>query len=85
MPVLSSHADVKIDTEQIEKVLTDEVIKREVLEGAKADEAARKVAKAVGKLLKKTSVKEGPAKTDGVATESSAGLSRPEVQGARQP
>jgi hypothetical protein len=63
-------ADVKIDTEQIEKVLTDEVIKREVLEGAKADEAARKVAKAVGKLLKKASVKEeDPAKTDGGATE----------------
>jgi len=66
-------ADVKIDTEQIEKVLTDEVIKREVLEGAKADEAARKVGKAVGKLLKKVSVKEdGPAKTDGETAESSA-------------
>jgi hypothetical protein len=59
-------ADVRIDTEQIEKVLTDEVIKREVLEGVKADEAARKVAKAAGKLLKKASVKEGdPAKADG--------------------
>jgi predicted type IV restriction endonuclease len=58
-------ADVKIDTEQIEKVLEAEVIKREVLEGAKADEAARKVAKAAGKLLKKASVKEEyPAKVD---------------------
>ena len=58
-------ADVKIDTEQIEKVLTEEVIKREVLEGAKAEEASRKVAKAVGKLLKKVSVKEEePAQTD---------------------
>jgi len=63
-------ADVKIDTEQIEKVLTEEVIKREVLEGAKADEAARKVAKAVGKLLKKASVKEEDhANTDGVTAE----------------
>lgn len=66
-------ADVKIDIEQIEKVLTDEVIKREVLEGVKADEAARKVAKAVGKLLKKASAKEEDSvKTDGVATENPA-------------
>lgn len=50
-------AEVRIDTEQIEKVLIEEVIKREVLEGAKADEASRKVAKAVGKLLKKPTPK----------------------------
>jgi hypothetical protein len=63
-------ADVRIDTEQIEKVLTEEVIKREVLEGVKADEAARKVAKAVGKLLKKTSAKEeDAAKPDVTPTE----------------
>jgi predicted type IV restriction endonuclease len=66
-------ADVRIDTEQIEKVLTDEVIKREVLEGAKADEAARKVAKAVGKLLKKASAKEDePVNVDGVVPDKPA-------------
>jgi hypothetical protein len=66
-------ADVKIDTEQIEKVLQDEVIKREVLEGTKADEAARKVAKAAGKLLKKASVKEEEAaKVDGESSNSPA-------------
>jgi len=66
-------ADVRIDTEQIEKVLTEEVIKREVLEGAKADEAARKVSKAVGKLLKKASVKEeAPVATDGISPDKAA-------------
>ena len=64
---------MKIDTEQIEKVLVEEVIKREVLEGTKAEEASRKVSKAVGKLLKKASAKEeAPAKTDGEPAETPA-------------
>ena len=61
-------ADVKIDTEQIEQVLQDEVIKREVVEGPKADEAARKVAKAAGKMLKKASVKDETSVTAPAAT-----------------
>ena len=66
-------ADVKIETEQIEAVLKNEVIKREVLEGVKADEAVRKVAKAANRLLKKASVKEeGPVKTDGETSVSSS-------------
>jgi predicted type IV restriction endonuclease len=50
--------DVKIDVDQIEKVIEEEVLKREILEGPKADEAVKKVAKAAGKLLKKASNKE---------------------------
>jgi hypothetical protein len=44
--------EVRIETEEIRTVLTNEVIKREVLEGEKAEEARRKIAKAAGKSLR---------------------------------
>jgi hypothetical protein len=44
--------DVKIDTEQIHNVLMQEVLKRDVIEGDKADEARKKVARAANKALK---------------------------------
>src|SRR6185437_11511905 len=44
--------DVKIDTEQIKAVLTQEVLKRDVIEGEKADEARRKVNRAMNRYLK---------------------------------
>ena len=44
--------DVKIDSEQIRAVLVNEVIKREVMEGEKADEAKKKLAKAASKALR---------------------------------
>lgn len=44
--------EVRIDIEQIRQVLADEVIKREVMEGDKADEARRKIARAAGKALR---------------------------------
>ncbi len=63
--------DVRIDVDQIRAVLTNEVIKREVLEGDKADEARRKVAKAATKALRapnsKATTKESPSATDGDA------------------
>ena len=46
--------DVRIDIEQIKKVLADEVIKREVLEGEKADDARKKVTRAASKSLRTT-------------------------------
>lgn len=52
--------DVKIDTDQIRSVLVTEVIKREVLEGEKAEEARKKVARAANKALRATPVKEAP-------------------------
>ena len=63
-------ADVKIESDQIEAVLRGEVIKREILEGAKADEAVRKVAKAANRLLKKVTVKaeEQPTASEPVQT-----------------
>lgn len=45
--------DVKIETEQIEEVLSLEVLKREVLDGDKAAEARRKIARSASKLLRK--------------------------------
>ena len=45
-------ADVKIDADEIREVIQDEVLKREVIEGDKADEARKKVAK----FMKRTKV-----------------------------
>jgi hypothetical protein len=44
--------DVKIDTDDIKSVLLNEVIKREVLEGEKAKDASKKIAKVIAKKLK---------------------------------
>ncbi|MDR2220997.1 MAG: type I restriction enzyme HsdR N-terminal domain-containing protein [Methylobacillus sp.] len=49
--------DVKIDIEQIKTVLVGEVIKREVIEGDKADEARKKIARAASKSLRAAPVK----------------------------
>lgn len=45
--------DVKIDTERIKDVLVQEILKRDVVEGEKAEEAKRKIARAANRLLKK--------------------------------
>lgn len=47
--------DVKIDNEQIQEVLINEVFKREVMEGEKAEEAMRKISRAANRLLRKAS------------------------------
>lgn len=44
--------DVRIDTIQIKAVLLAEVIKREVVEGEKAEEARKKIARATSKAMK---------------------------------
>lgn len=44
--------DINITVEQIKTVLVDEVLKREVNEGDKAEEARKKIAKASGVLLR---------------------------------
>ena len=45
--------DVKIDIHQISKVLAQEVVKREVLEGDKADEARRRIIKVTNRAIRK--------------------------------
>lgn len=44
--------DVRIDNEQIKSVLLQEVLKRDVLEGDKADDARRKVSRAANRTLR---------------------------------
>jgi hypothetical protein len=50
--------DVRIDVEQIRAVLVDEVLKREVMEGEKAEEARKKISRSAGKSLRATAAKE---------------------------
>lgn len=47
--------DVRIDLSQIKTVLLNEVIKREVIEGDKADEARKKITRAASKALRAAS------------------------------
>jgi hypothetical protein len=56
--------DVRIDIEQIRTVLVNEVLKREVMEDPKADEARKKISRVANKALR---AKE--AKTDGAQLE----------------
>jgi hypothetical protein len=56
--------DVKIETEQIRSVLAAEVIKREVMEGDKADEARKKITKVANKAIKAASAKKAVVSTD---------------------
>jgi hypothetical protein len=44
--------DVRIEIDQIRAVLSAEVLKREVMEGEKADEARKKIARAANKALR---------------------------------
>ena len=53
--------DVRIESEQIRTVLAAEVIKREVMEGDKADEARKKIARVANKALRTAAQKERPA------------------------
>ncbi len=46
--------DVRIEVEQIRRVLSNEVIKREVIDGEQAERAKRKIARSAGKSLRRT-------------------------------
>ncbi len=63
--------DVKIDTDQIRSVLVNEVLKRDVLEGEKAEEAKRKIQKAAGRTLRVSSQKSA-SEVEGVGDSSPA-------------
>ena len=49
--------DVKTDLEQIKAVLMNEVLKRDVVESEKTEEAQKKVSRAAGKLLRAKEIK----------------------------
>ncbi len=50
--------DVKIDIEQIKSVLVNDVLKREVVESEKAEEARKKINRATGKFLRAREAKQ---------------------------
>ena len=50
--------DVRIDLQQIKSVLMSEVLKREVVESEKAEEARKKIARSAGKVLRARLVKQ---------------------------
>lgn len=52
--------DVRIDIDQIKSVLLSEVIKREVVEGDKADEARKKITRAASKVLRVSNSRTNP-------------------------
>jgi hypothetical protein len=64
--------DVKIDTDQIKEVLVQEIVKREIIEGDKAEEARKKIAKSANRVLRRTSKD-----TTSDEAEESTGQSRP--------
>lgn len=49
--------DVRVDSEQIRTVLSSEVLKRDVMEGDKAKEAAKKINRALAKTLRDANTK----------------------------
>ncbi len=51
--------DVRIDTDEIRAVLLNEVLKREVVEGEKAQEAARKLSRAANRALRAKAARAG--------------------------
>ena len=55
--------DVRIDIEQIRAVLVNEVVKREVMEGDKADEARKKIARSANKSLRSATSKDPKAES----------------------
>jgi len=58
--------DVKIETDQIAAVLAAEVIKRDVMEGEKAEEARKRIAKAANKALRAAPAKKEAASSPAI-------------------
>jgi hypothetical protein len=50
--------DIRIDTEQIKMALMQDVLKREVVEGEKAQEARKKISRAAGRALRAKAARE---------------------------
>jgi hypothetical protein len=65
-------SDVKLEVEELRVALQKEVIKREVIEGEKADGARRKVVKSAGKTLRVRKEREGEPGTANVSDTLSA-------------
>jgi hypothetical protein len=66
-------SDAKVEIEDLRLALQQEVIKREVLEGEKADGARKKVTRAAGKMLRIRKEREADTPTQGVVAIDSSG------------
>jgi hypothetical protein len=68
--------DVRIESEELMRVLTEEVIKRDVLDGDRADEARRKLAKVAARLarakIEKDQAEKAPEPAEPVAVPANA-------------
>lgn len=72
--------DVKIESEQIRNVLAAEVIKREVMEGEKADEARKKITKAANKAMKASTAKKAATPSEATSSPETAEASPQEQE-----
>ena len=72
--------DVKINTEQIRCVLEEEVLKREVVEGDKADEARKRTTRAASRELRARVEKDGESKQ----STAEAAIASPTIQSMPQ-
>lgn len=70
--------DVRIELEEIRSVLTNEVLKREVMEGDKSDEARKKIQKAANKASKEKASRQAEA-DNAVSSKDSAAVSENQV------
>lgn len=77
--------DVKISSDQIKSVLVQEVLKREVVEGEKADEARKKHNKAASRLLRSKSPKPAVARSNALADQTAPETAPEETKETEQP
>ncbi len=61
--------DVRIEVDEIQSVLTTDVMKRDVMEGENADEARRKIARSLNKVQKEKAAKKESASSSDVSNE----------------
>jgi hypothetical protein len=64
--------DAKVEIDELREALTQEVLKRDVLEGEKAEHARKKVAKSAGKMLRVRKEKDDGSTSDEVTPSTTA-------------
>jgi len=75
---------IRVESEEIKNVLAGDVLKREVLEGEKAEVARKQVAKAAGKALRVSKSEEETAPQSGDEMEGAVGAQPKGIVAGRQ-
>ena len=57
--------DVRIEVDEIQSVLTSDVIKRDVMEGENAEEARKKISRSLNKVQKEKTARKESSASDG--------------------